>query len=365
MAMSPERKAGILFSVAVAAILILIAVVLSTSRARGFEYTVVFEDGQGLQKGDRVQLNGVDIGVVRDVKLDRTGESINVHLEVDREHREKIKTKSTAYIRDATFPNVSGQKVVEVINSSEDSPPLPPKSVVIGKDSIAEVKAWQFAEQVGTWSEQLRGMVDDLSEAAKSGFERGKEKLTPPKDRAEEEWTTPEPETPEGGEYSLPEMPPREDFRDSDVSELPDREPVPPEDETGYSAGEEPENVRKFETQEQGMAGAADLLKQFHGSEEYRKLADRMIDILRRLSERGVASTLAQIVLDWKELKKELVPAIQVLKDAGQLAMADQLERMMEAVEEMIRLRQQQLEEQRREDEHYKPVEPTPETLEI
>lgn len=358
MAMSPERKAGIFFSVAVVAILILITVVLSTSRARGFEYTVVFEDGQGLQKGDPVQLNGVDIGVVRDVKLDRTGESIHVDLEIAREHREKIKTNSTAYIRDATFPNVSGQKVVEVINSTEPSPPLPARSVVIGKDSIAEVKAWQFAEQVGTWSEQLRGMVDDLSEAAKSGFQRGKEKLRPPEDQSDEEWTRPEAESPGRQQYTLPEVPEREESESSDIAGLPD-------EETDHSTGDEAESIRRFETQEPGMAGAADLLKQFHGSEEYQKLADRTIDILRRLSERGVTSALAQVMLDWKELKKELVPAIQVLKDAGQLAMADQLERMMKAVEEMIRLRQQQLEEERRENEQYRPVPPTPETLEI
>lgn len=358
MAMSPERKAGIVFSAAVVGILILIAVVLSTSRARGFEYTVVFDDGQGLQKGDQVQLNGVDIGVVRGVKLDRTGEAIHVDLEIAREHREKIKTNSTACIRDATFPNVSGQKVVEVFNSANPSPPLPARSVVMGKESIAEVKAWQFAEQVGTWSEQLREMVDDLSEAAKSGFQRGKEKLRPPKDQAEEDWPMHEPDDRGRRQYTLPEIPGTDDPESSDVAGL-------PEEETEYSPADEADNVRKFETQEPGMAGAADLLKQFHGSEEYQKLADRTIDILRRLSDRGVASALAQIVLDWKELKKELVPAIQVLKDAGQLAMADQLERMMEAVEEMIRLRQQQLEEQRRQDEQYRPVQPTPETLEI
>ncbi len=363
MPMSSERKAGIFFTVAVIALLALIVGILSTSRARGFEYTVVFDDGKGLQKGDHVQLNGVDIGIVREVRLDRTGESIQIDLEIDHEHREKIKHNSTAYIRDATFPNVSGQKVVEVINSAEPSTPLPAKSIVMGKNSLAEVKAWQFKEQVGTWSEQLRGMAEDLSEAAKSGFHRGKQALAPKKDQPRDRWETPADEGLEEGEYSLPEIPERDSVDESQgAGENGGPESsMPAETESSY----ESPAVRKFQTQEQGLAGASDLLKQFHGSEEYQALADRTIDILRRLSDRGVTSALAGIVLDWKELKQDLLPAIQVLKDAGRLAMADQLERMMEAVEEMIRLRQQQLEEERHDNEQYHPVSPTPEVIEI
>lgn len=346
MAMSAERKAGVVFALAVVALLGLIALMLGTSRARGFEYTVIFRDGKGLRKGDRVQMNGVDVGVVRGVELDREGTSIRVGLEIDREHHPKIQTNSTAYIGDPTFPNVSGQKIVEVVNSTKPSPPLPAKSVVMGKESLAELKAWQFSEQVGTWSEQLRGMVKDLTDAAKSGFARnGKE--TVPSSPPEEEAPALEP----GAEIATATP-------EEETAWQPDLPASAPE-ETDHGAG----GATRFHTDEPGMAGAADLLQQFKGSEEYEALANRTIDILRRLSDKGVASALSQIILDWKELKKELEPAIGVLKDAGKLAMADQLERMMRAVEEMIRLRQEQLEEEG--EEHYPPAEPRPEVLEI
>lgn len=351
MPMSPERKAGIIFAVAVVAILGLIGLMLGTSRARGFEYTVLFRDGKGLRKGDRVQMNGVDIGLVRAVELDRDGASIRVDLEIDREHHVKIQTNSTAYIGDPTFPNVSGQKIVEIVNSARPSPPLPAKSVVMGRESLAELKAWQFSEQVGTWSEQLRGMVKDLSDAARSGFQRGREAL--PR----------RPDSGDPGEWEHQENPPAPDGGNSIAST--------PEDETSYGPeiaaappSETDHAAARFHTDQPGMAGAADLLQQFKGSEEYQALADRTIDILRRLSDRGMTSALSQIILDWKELRKELEPAIAVLKDAGKLAMADQLERMMRAVEEMIRLRQQQLEEEGG-DGYYQPVEPRPDVLEI
>jgi hypothetical protein len=327
--MTPERKAGIIFSVAVIAILALIGVMLSTSRARGFEYTVVFKDGKGIRKGDRVQMSGVDIGAVRSVTLDRTGDSINLLLEIDRDHREKIRADSTAYIRDATFPNVSGQKIVEVINSTQPSPPLEPRSVVMGKENIAEVKAWQFRDQVGTWSEQVRGIMENLGESAKAGIERGRESVS----RLQEERAARE-----SARAGATPAPPRPAEPDAVEEELPSPQtedfvaPVDPGDPDSTSP-----------MARQGIAGARDLLKEFRESEDYQALADRTVDILRRLSERGVPATLTKIILDWQELKKELAPAIEVLKEAGRLALADQLGSVMEAIEEMIRFRMNEL----------------------
>jgi hypothetical protein len=327
--MSPERKAGIVFSVAVIAILALIGVMLSTSRARGFEYTVVFKDGKGIRKGDRVRMSGVDIGLVRAVTLDRTGDAIHVQLEIDRDHREKIRTNSTAYIRDATFPNVSGQKIVEVINSTEPSPPLAARSVVQGKENVAEIKAWQFRDQVGTWTEQVRGIMENLSDSTKSGIRRGRESFS----RLQEERAARElaqaPEAPDAPVAESPaEVPP-----DRPPPSMPDEPAAPavPEDHDSTSPAAR-----------QGFAGARDLLKDFRESEDYQALADRTVDILRRLSEKGVPATLTRIILDWQELKKELAPAIDVLKEAGRLALANQLGAVMEAIEEMIRFRMQE-----------------------
>lgn len=325
--MSPERRAGIIFTVAVIGILGLIGVILGTSHARGFEYTVVFKDAGGIRKGDRVQLAGADIGRVRKVELDRTGESVNVVLEIEKEHREKVRANSTAYIHDPEAPDVAGEKILEVVNSQTPSPPLPRRAVVMGKESAAEVAVWQFGDQVQNWSQQLRGMVEDLSEAARSGLEKGRENWEREQKRLKESRPTPEPPgnamLPEGGTSSSP---------------VPERESVMAPTES------ESDGTTSLRATRPGIEGARELLREFQDSEEYRDLVERMIVILQRLSEKGVPATIAQIVLDWQELKADLIPAIEVLREAGKLALADELTMLSNAVEEMIRLRQQELE---------------------
>jgi phospholipid/cholesterol/gamma-HCH transport system substrate-binding protein len=52
----------------------------------GDEVVVVMDDGAGLNRGDRVQLHGVQVGIVRGVEL-RAGDRVNVRLKIDNDVR--------------------------------------------------------------------------------------------------------------------------------------------------------------------------------------------------------------------------------------------------------------------------------------
>lgn len=169
---SRERRAGVLFMGATIAILALIAIILATSRAAAFHYTVVFGKGKLLKVGDRVQLNGVDIGEVDRVELSRSGETVSVRIEIASEHREKVRTRSTARIHDVTLVNVSGQKIVEIVNSPVPSDPMPEGAVIEGKDSLLALQMWKMAEKMG---EDVQGAAKVLGEGAKGAAESARE----------------------------------------------------------------------------------------------------------------------------------------------------------------------------------------------
>lgn len=175
MEMSTERRTGILFIVTVAVILALLLIVFVSSRSKGFQYTVVFDKGKGVRVGDIVQMNGVDIGEVDAVDFP-TPEKVHVRLKIDKAHKDKVYLESTAYIRDANFPNISGQKIVEVINAPGGSmAPMPADSVVEGKDSRIELWTWQGKEKIQEWAGDLETVAKDLGEGAKSALQGTRE----------------------------------------------------------------------------------------------------------------------------------------------------------------------------------------------
>lgn len=165
--MNRERWAGVLFLLFSVGVIVFIAVVLGSAGSRDLRYTVVFDAGKDAKVGDRVQLNGVDVGQVQDVKLVRKGEAVEVRLKIAAEHKAKISAHSTAYIANSTTLNVSGQKVIEIYNSSTAAAPMPPNAVVEGKDSLLELNAWRLKEKASEWGDSLAKAGRDLRETAR------------------------------------------------------------------------------------------------------------------------------------------------------------------------------------------------------
>ncbi len=185
MEQKPERLIGGLALASAALIIALIGIVFAVSRSRGVSYSVVFGKGKNLKAGDRVQLNGIDIGEVRGVELDRSGEKVTVEIKVHAAHKNKVLADSTAYIANMTFPNVSGQMVVEIYNSPAGGPPMEAGSVIQGKDSPLELKAWQLRGKLSQWGEELEAARRELSRGPEAEAEAPRVVEPSPKDLAE------------------------------------------------------------------------------------------------------------------------------------------------------------------------------------
>ncbi len=282
MKLNPEQKAGAIFAAAAAGIVILIIIVLSAQASRGLRYNVVFGEGKGVQVGDRVRLNGIDIGEVDAVKLGGGGENVTVRLKIAPEHREKILAGSTAYIASNTFPNVSGQMVVEIHNGSEPSGVMKPGTMIQGKDSLLELKAWQLKGQVSKWSEAM-------SQASKD-FGEGAEKLT------------------EGARKALEEM--AEGVKKS-LQEGASEEATPP------AVTDSPTTPTAAPTP------------------DFRKMADQMADFMKDMGKSG-GKKMDELAKQWDSLKKDLAPKLEEMKKNGGEFLDRQLRTLQEEIEKQM-----------------------------
>lgn len=183
--MNRERKAGLGILIAVALVALIIVGIFAAHEARSLKYTIVFSDAKGLQVGDRVQLNGFDIGIVKKIELFQNPTRVEVSVRIDPEHADKIRSDSTARIRNISIPNVSGQMIVEIINPESEAPADKMKdgTVVQGLDSMIEYQAWKikqaFSASKDTWADRM----DQLGKSMKDVRDQVKDLATSPQVR--------------------------------------------------------------------------------------------------------------------------------------------------------------------------------------
>ncbi len=92
-------------------------------------YVSYFRSVGGLNQGSPVQLNGVEVGTVKDVVLPTSAEAteIKVVIEVDERYAARIRQDSMARIKTL---GLLGDKYVELTTGSTDTAPIPPGGVI-------------------------------------------------------------------------------------------------------------------------------------------------------------------------------------------------------------------------------------------
>lgn len=175
--MNKERRIGLgLLATGVIGVLIVIAIV-AIARGGALQYTIVFDDAKGLQAGDKVQINGVDVGTVKSVKL-VNNERVDVVVKIDPDHAAKVRADSSAFISNVSLPNVSGQKVVEILN-----PPGPPapqmkhQSEIKGVDSIIDLQMWKIKHKLGDAADKLSDKISSTAQSIKENTGPARQKL--------------------------------------------------------------------------------------------------------------------------------------------------------------------------------------------
>lgn len=126
-----EWKVGLLLLVAV--VLFAFGVFLIGEESNLFssknEYIIYFRTVGGLNEGNPVQLNGVEVGTVSSVVLptDAESEQIRVEIEVERRYAQRVREDSEARIKTL---GLLGDKYVELTTGSPETEPIPPGGVI-------------------------------------------------------------------------------------------------------------------------------------------------------------------------------------------------------------------------------------------
>lgn len=160
-----EIKTGIMV---VICILILLFLTVKTGGMgtfkKGYDLKVQFNYASGIKKGAPVQLTGVEVGEVKDVKIDYDENGTKVILSVWLDRSARLREDSKAYI--ATM-GLMGEKYLELTRGSKDSPFLKEGSLIIGKEPLAmeEVmdKAMVIADNLNAGVSDLRKLTKDVN----------------------------------------------------------------------------------------------------------------------------------------------------------------------------------------------------------
>ncbi len=104
---------------------------------KSYEMTVLFQDVTGLIRGDKVYVQGVDVGRVKDMLITKDG------VEVDLTLKYEVRLREDYSIR-VEPSSVLGGRFVAIKEGSDDAPLLPSEATIVGDppiDIIAEASA--------------------------------------------------------------------------------------------------------------------------------------------------------------------------------------------------------------------------------
>jgi hypothetical protein len=167
--MTKERKVGICILAAGLLLLLIFMGAFVAHEINTLYFTIVFEDSRGLKSGNSVQISGVEIGVVKWVSLVET-DRVEVRVKIHPKHTELVRQDATAIISNVSFPNVSAQKIVEIVNSGSD-PPMPvmmKDEVINGMNGNLELLTWKTRGKLGKSGDKARNATNLLVDKAKS-----------------------------------------------------------------------------------------------------------------------------------------------------------------------------------------------------
>ncbi|MCX7015901.1 MAG: MlaD family protein [Candidatus Sumerlaeota bacterium] len=156
---------GLFLSLCVLALILGAVIGFAVWKSRGLNYTLQFKNAAGLGEGDKVTLSGIPIGEVRDVRLVGDKEVL-VDVQVDEKYADRVKEGSTALIASPNFPNVSGQKEVEVYNPADETAKrLEDGATIQGQDSLVGLKAWQIKDKLKSAGEGASAAARSLADS--------------------------------------------------------------------------------------------------------------------------------------------------------------------------------------------------------
>jgi phospholipid/cholesterol/gamma-HCH transport system substrate-binding protein len=153
-----QVRIGLLVVLAVG---ILVVMIMNLQRGAGVFssrsfYRAVVPHTQGLKVGGPVQMNGVNIGNVRDIAIAETSPNVEITFTVETSAARHIRTDASANIRPM---GLLGDKFLEIIPGTPSNPLLPPGSILAGQ---AEADFTGLASGATATMEQLNQTIGDI-----------------------------------------------------------------------------------------------------------------------------------------------------------------------------------------------------------
>jgi len=141
--------------------LALVSVVLSCSGGEGpLEFTVTFEDAQGLQPGQFVVYNGIRVGEVREVDLDASGRVVVLVRAYDK-YRDALYREAEFVIeKPGGMIDVSGERQITVNDRSRPRTPIENGDVIEGTDGWVDSALGRLGDLVQGAGEYGRAVWD-------------------------------------------------------------------------------------------------------------------------------------------------------------------------------------------------------------
>lgn len=123
-------RVGLLVTVAAAVLLVFLFFIGSEQKlfAKKYDYEVRFTSAQGLAEGNPVHMTGVNIGVVKEIRLpEKASEKfVEITVSIDRKFAARIREDSRARLKKLGL--IAADSYVDIVPGSPDSPLLKPGS---------------------------------------------------------------------------------------------------------------------------------------------------------------------------------------------------------------------------------------------
>lgn len=164
---STERKVGFFILISFTALIAVMVALVAKSHffKKTVTYTILVETVNQLQKGTKIQVRGLNIGSVSDIRVGDAGE-FKVHFEVDEKYHGFMKKGSSIHFKN---PLIVGEKVLEVVIGEgpelmEEGATLP---VNEGEDLVKKIGDinWQKVNSILEKLDSVMGNTDTLMKA--------------------------------------------------------------------------------------------------------------------------------------------------------------------------------------------------------
>jgi len=150
--MTNEVKVGILFFLALGILFILTVVIAEVSFVgAGYGFDVKFTDVMGLEKGSKVLVSGVDVGRVKDIRIEKS--TVLVHCWIDDE-RIFIPSDSIITVEQASL--LAGMQLSITLGKRDNPVSIRDVPPVRGEEPV------NFTNSLGRLSEELRKIVEEM-----------------------------------------------------------------------------------------------------------------------------------------------------------------------------------------------------------